>query len=433
MDVVEGSSPHERDPRFDAAFPKVDVDGVTCPNSEQLVEALMKNGFQRGRIIAVSLSHLFHDTYQAFLAPLLPLLVGKFGISLSTAGLLDVVRNLPSLFNPVLGVAVDRVPVKFFVIITPAVSAILMSFVGLAPSYGIIVLMVFVSGVNSSLFHVPGPVLVKRLSGGRTGSGMSYYMLGGELSRTLGPIIITGAISLWTLEGTWRLFPVGVAASVVLYFVLRDYSAGEGHSTAPTDTRFREVFRSLLPLFSFIGGFSVFLLAMKVSVTLYLPAYLVNKGQTLMSASLALSILQFSGAAGTLLAGSISDRIGRKATLLISAVASPSLMWLFIISGDALAIPILIAMGFFLFAPGPVVLALVQDVSSRAPAFSNGMYMTLNFLIRSLMVFVVGQLIDRIGFDLTYRMSASWAFALIPLVLLLPNKVFGKREMGQEE
>ncbi len=387
----------------------------------------MKKGFQRGRIVAVSLSHLFHDSYQAFLAPLLPLLVGKFGISLSTAGMLDVVRNLPSLLNPFLGIAVDRVPVKFFVIITPAVSAILMSFVGVAPTYGVIVLMMFVSGVNSSLFHVPGPVLVKRLAGGRTGSGMSYFMLGGELSRTLGPIVITGAITLWTLEGTWRLFPVGVAASVVLYFVLRDYNAGDGYSTEQANVSFRAVFRSLLPLFSFIGGYSLFLMAMKVSMTLYLPAYLVYHGKTLMSASLSLSILQFSGAAGTLFAGSISDRIGRKSTLLVSAIASPLLMWLFTVSGDALAIPILIAMGFFLFAPGPVVLALVQDVSSRAPAFSNGMYMTLNVLIRSLMVFVVGQLIDRTGFDLTYRIAASWAFALIPMVLLLPGKVFGKK------
>ena len=139
------------------------------------------------------------------------------------------------------------------------------------------------------------------------------------------------------------------------------------------------------------------------------------------------------GAAGTLLAGSISDRIGRKTTLLISAVASPLLMWLFLISGDVLTIPILIAMGFFLFAPGPVVLALVQDVSSKAPAFSNGMYMTLNFLIRSLMVFVVGQLIDRTGFELTYRISASWAFALIPLVLLLPDRIYGRKETHRKE
>lgn len=387
----------------------------------------MSKSFQRGRIIAVSLSHLFHDTYQAFLAPLLPLLVEKFGIPLSTAGMLDVVRNVPSLFNPFLGIAVDRVPVKFFVIITPAVSAIAMSLVGIAPTYGVVVLLVFVSGVNSSLFHVPGPVLVKRLASGRTGSGMSYFMLGGELSRTLGPIIITGAITLWTLEGTWRLFPVGVAASVALYFVLRDYNAGDGHTARHADVSFRSVFRSLLPLFSFIGGYSLFLMAMKVSMTLYLPAYLVDQGRTLMTASLSLSILQFSGAAGTLFAGSISDRIGRKATLLVSAIASPLLMWLFMVSGDALAIPVLIAMGFFLFAPGPVVLALVQDVASEAPAFSNGMYMTLNFLIRSLMVFVVGQFIDRTGFEVTYRIAASWAFLMIPIVLLLPGKVFRRK------
>ena len=382
----------------------------------------MKERFQRGRVVAVSVGHLFHDVYSSFLSPLLPLLVEKLGITLSMAGMLDVIKNSPSLFNPFLGLLVDRVAVKYFVILTPAVTATVMSLIGVAPSYAVVVIMVFVMGVSSTLFHIPSPVLIKKFSADRTGKGMSFYMLGGELSRTIGPLIITGAITIWGLEGTWRLIPVGLAASMVLYFVLREYHGDENASHNRERVKAGAAVRELAPLLSSLGGFLFFTMAVKVAVTLYLPAYLVGQGKTLMSASLFLSVLQLSGAVGTLFAGSISDRIGRRTTLLVSGLACPILMWLFLVSGEAFSIPILAVLGFFLFAPGPVLLALVQDTNSNFPSFANAIYMTMSFIIRSLMVFLVGHFTERIGFDLTYKISAIWAMGVLPFVFLIPEK-----------
>lgn len=382
----------------------------------------MRERFQRGRVIAVSVGHLFHDVYSSFLSPLLPLLVEKLGITLSMAGMLDAIKSSPSLFNPFLGLLVDRVSVKYFVILTPAVTAIVMSLIGVAPSYAVVVIMVFVMGVSSTLFHIPSPVLIKKFSADRTGRGMSFYMLGGELSRTFGPLIITGAITIWGLEGTWRLIPVGLAASLALYFVLREYRGDEDASHNCERVRAGAAVRELAPLLTSLGGFLFFTMAVKVAVTLYLPAYLVGQGKTLMSASLSLSVLQFSGAAGTLFAGCLSDRIGRRTTLLVSGVACPILMWLFLVSGDAFSIPILAALGFFLFAPGPVLLALVQDTNSESPSFANAIYMTMSFTIRSLMVFLVGHFIGRIGFDATYRIAAVWAVGVLPFMLFIPEK-----------
>ena len=48
--------------------------------------------------------------------------------------------------------------------------------------------------------------------------------------------------------------------------------------------------------------------------------------------------------------------------------------------------------------------------------------MTMSFLIRSLMVFLVGHFIERIGFDATYKISAVWAVGVLPFVLFIPEK-----------
>jgi len=382
----------------------------------------LKKRFQSGKILAVSIGHLFHDIYSSFLSPMLPLLVDKLGIPLSMAGMLDAIKNSPSLFTPFLGLLGDRVSVKYFVIFTPGITAVIMSLIGVAPSYTVVAIMIFVMGISAILFHIPSPVLIKKFSADKTGTGMSYYMLGGELSRTLGPLIITGAITIWDFEGTWRLIPFGLAASFVLYLKLKDFKMDKDPVRKQDRVKPGAAVRKLIPLLSSIGGFLFFNTSMKIAVTLYLPAYLVDQGRTLMSASLLLAVLQLSGAVGTLFAGVISDRIGRKATLLISGLACPLLMWLFMAAGDAFIIPILAALGFFLFASGPIILALVQDADCGSPSFANGLYMTIGFIIRSMIVFFVGHYIEKIGFEVTYKVSAVLAVGVLPFIFLIPEK-----------
>ena len=48
-------------------------------------------------VIAVSIAHFIHDVYSSFLAPLLPLLIEKLSMTLTQAGLLSTVMQLPAL------------------------------------------------------------------------------------------------------------------------------------------------------------------------------------------------------------------------------------------------------------------------------------------------------------------------------------------------
>jgi len=305
-----------------------------------------KKKFQFGNVLTVSFAHLSHDIYSAFLAPILPLLITKLGISLSLAGLMDIARKIPSLLNPLVGLIADRVCVRYFIIITPAITGIAMSLLGLAPSYPIVLILLLVAGISNTLFHVPSPVMIKHVSAEQTGKGMSYYMLGGELARTLGPLLITAAISWWGLEGSWRVMPLGVIASLVLYFKLRNISINKDFQKKKKETGARETFKKFIPFFIIISGITIFRAAMKLSLTLYLPTFLVKQGNTLWLAGISLAILQFSGAIGTFFAGPISDKIGRKNTLLITSLVNPVLMWIFISLNGSFMIPLLIVMGF---------------------------------------------------------------------------------------
>jgi FSR family fosmidomycin resistance protein-like MFS transporter len=97
-------------------------------------------------------------------------------------------------------------------------------------------------------------------------------------------------------------------------------------------------------------------------------------------------------------------------------------MWAFITANNVLMIPLLIIVGFLLFASGPVILALVQETNTERPAFINSIYMSINFGIGSLMVLIVGILGDKIGLELTYQICAVLALVSIPFIFILPKK-----------
>jgi FSR family fosmidomycin resistance protein-like MFS transporter len=184
----------------------------------------------------------------------------------------------------------------------------------------------------------------------------------------------------------------------------------------------RETVKELVPFFLFIVGFQLFRGGMKSALTLYLPTYLIANGESLWIAGISLSVLQLAGVAGTFGAGYISDKIGHRNLLLITAVTSPLVMWAFITASKMLMIPLLIIMGFLLFASGPVILALVQETNTERPAFINSIYMTINFGISSFMVLIVGILGDKIGLELTYQICAVLALVSIPFIFILPKK-----------
>jgi len=372
--------------------------------------------FQTANVLATSLAHFFHDVYTSFLAPLLPLLIEKLGINLFQAGTLSVFQRIPTIFNPLIGILAERVRSRFFIILTPGITGIFMSLIGVAPAYIYLVIIMVFSGLSSAFFHVPGPVMIRKVSCDRPGLGMSLFMVGGELARTAGPVIILGAVSLWGLEGTWRLAPIGIIASLVLFFRLKDIEIRQDFSKDKIKPDYMKVFRSYVPLFASVTGFTFFFGAIKSSLTIFLPTYIRFEGHSLWFAGASLAILQAAGVAGTLLAGPLADKIGNRALLRIVAIVTPFLMLLFTRVGTFWGIPVLIVLGVFLFAPSPVILSVVNNVNSRHLSFINGVYFTINFLLNAIMVMVMGKIADKIGLDMAYLLSVAIGMIAIPFI-----------------
>ena len=380
------------------------------------------SGFQTGNVLLISTAHLVHDIYSSFLAPILPLLIEKLQITYTAAGFLTVVQRAPSLLNPLMGLLADKIRVRYLLILAPAITSISMSFLGMAPNYGILVLLLLSMGIGAMCFHVPGPVMIKAVSGDRMGKGMSFYMLGGEAARAIGPLVILGAVSIWGLEGTWKLIPFGLLASVVLFFRFRKMVFHREHTGGVDRTGVRATLKGFLPFFIILAGYTISRALIRSTLMIFLPTYLTSRGGNLWFAGISLSALELTGAIGTFWGGGLSDRLGRRKMLLIVSAVSPVLGWIFLLSRGWLSIVVLLLLGFFLISAGPVVLALVQDVKSDRPAFMNSIYMTLNFLGSAGTALLVGWGSDHFGMEMTFRVAFSLSVFAVPFVWFLGDR-----------
>jgi len=375
--------------------------------------------FKTGQVLTMSASHGLHDTYSAFLPPLLPELIQRFSMANAEAGLLSAFLQLPSVFQPILGYLADRISLRYLVILAPGITATAMGLMGIAPHYALIALLLTVAGFSSAGLHAIGPVMAGRVSGDRLGRGMSFWMVGGELGRTIGPILVVSAVGWFGLEGTAWLMPGGWAASALLYFRLRGISGKP--ADLPQGLHWKDVLAQMQPFLVALALLHIVQSFSSVALTTYLPIYLKEGGASLWWTGAALSILQASGVIGALVGGSISDRFGRRRVLAIALSTSAVLIVVFLGVSAPWQAPLLALLGFFSLSTTPVIMAIVQECYPESRAMANGLYMALSFVIRSIILVVFGAISDVAGLPNTFLLSAVLLLLGLPILRLFPG------------
>ncbi|MCW8985024.1 MAG: MFS transporter, partial [Thermoanaerobaculales bacterium] len=276
------------------------------------------------KVATIAAAHAAHDTYSAFLPPLLPVFIEKLSLAKAEAGLLTVFLQGPSLLQPVIGHLGDRFDLRVIVVLTPALTAACMSLLGVASSYALIALLLVTAGGSAAVLHSLAPVIAGRLSRRRLGYGMGFWMVGGELGRTLGPILLVSAIAVLGLEGLPWLMVGGVGASALLYFGVRGTS--QVRSDQAEASNFSQAMCSMRNLLFPLSGVVIFRSFTMAAFATYLPVFLREEGASLWFAGASLSVLEAGGVIGALVGGSASDVLGRRRVLAVSFLLTPILM-----------------------------------------------------------------------------------------------------------
>jgi FSR family fosmidomycin resistance protein-like MFS transporter len=373
-----------------------------------------------GMVITLAAAHFVHDVFTAFLAPVLPLIIEKLDLSLVLAGSLAVLLQLPSLLNPWIGSFADRGGYhRAMVVAGPAGTGIFMCLIGVAPTYAALAVLLLAAGLCVAVMHVAGPVMVSQFAGGSVGRGMSYFMVGGELARTVGPLIAVQIVSVVGLEGMWKVIPVAVASSVILWWRLRGVSV-DRPETRPTGLF--SVWRRMRRIMIAVTGILMARAFMVAGLGTFLPTLLYGEGRSLWFANIALSVFELAGAVGAFTSGTLSDRLGRRRVLLAAVALTPPLMIVFLLIDGPASLAVLAAVGFVALATSPVMMAVMIENAGADRAAANGTYFMVAFAARSLVLLVVGAMGDAIGLRATFLVCAGIAALGVPFVYLIPRE-----------
>ena len=375
--------------------------------------------FQTGRVTLIAFSHFIHDIYTSCLAPLLPLIIEKLSLTLSQAGLLSTIMQVPALFNPFIGLFADNKGLaRWLVILAPTLTALPMSFLLITSSYHMLMIFLFMAGISVALYHVPSPVLIAQYSGSRKGRGMSIYMTGVEAARAVGPVFAVAAVTTLGADHFYMIVCFAILTSVLLYFTLeKEEEKTSIKKNSSLKESFKEIKHVLLPLAGIISARAF----MHASMGIFLTVLVEKETNSLWLGGAALTLYEAFGVVGVLTAGTFSDWLGRQRVLFWVLIIAPAAVLGFVYTSGILQIIMLAVTGFTVLSTTPVMLAIIQENAKNNPAAANGLFMMTSFAVRAAAVFFAGIIGDIAGLENMFIICAVIGFFAVPFLLKLKN------------
>lgn len=370
---------------------------------------------KRRRFFIHSLAHLVNDTYSGVLAPLLPLLCSKHGLSLTSAGLLVTGQTMAaSLSQPLWGWFSDRHPSRWFIVGGVFSAGFFFSLVGVAPNVSVLVAVILAGGLGVACFHPMGTALASALVGRRKGLAIALFVTAGTTGYALGPVLISGLVAVFGLGRTYlAIFPAVIMVSIWLLFGPRISPEGGSRSRHEGQDQSSAPPIPWRPL-SFLSGTSTVRAFVLLTFINFLPFHLKNLGVGFELRSLYLFTFQFGDAVGSLIGGSLSDRLGRWRVMFWSPLMSFPFLFLFLFTPGLISlIPLFIA-GVLLFASAPAVVVGSQKLMLRREAMASAMQIGFAWGTAGLLMGLVGRAGELFGI---YPVLITVAF--FPLLMTL--------------
>lgn len=374
---------------------------------------------QTGRVFLLALAHFLNDTYNGFVAPLLPILMTRIGFGLTLAAALTSIQAVfNSLSQPLFGHFADKMKRPYMTILGPLVTAVFLGSIGLCKSYLAIVVVLIFSGLGTAAFHPQASVFASRASGNRKGLGMSIFVTGGSAGHSLGPIIILPIVTMLGLQYSTLTIFYGLVISLLVFIFIPPLATAPKHVPPlkmTIKTKHRNFVLFLLWIIVTIRAFII------VAFITFIPIYLHNKNLPLLLSGSAITFFELSGAAGALFGGAASDYFGRRNVIFLSVVLSLPFLWLFLYSNGFLSFLALALSGVILYSSIPVNIVMAQELFPNKANTVSSVMMGLAWGIGGLFVTPLGSLAERIGIGSALNLVVFVGIFAALAALMLPR------------
>jgi len=357
----------------------------------------------------LALGHLVIDTNQGSLPAVLPFLKSAHGLSYAEAGTIVLVANITSsIIQPLFGYMADQTVRRWLLPLSVLLSGIGLGLTGVAPGYGVLLVLVVVMGFGVAAYHPEGYRTAASVAGDRKATALSWFSLGGNAGIALGPPLIMTLITVFGIAGSLGMIVPTVLVTAVLLAVLPTMARPTAGTPGQTQARGRNMPRAMAVLMLMVTIRSW----AQLGFTTFVPFYYIDelKADPQLIGPL-LFVFLGAGALGTVITGPLADRWGTRPFMTWVFVAATPLGVLFLLtSGGPFAIVALGLFGAALVSTFTVSVVLAQSYLPRNPGMASRLILGFAIGAGGLGVTLLGWVADHWGLP-----TVRWICALMPL------------------
>jgi FSR family fosmidomycin resistance protein-like MFS transporter len=366
----------------------------------------------------LSIGHLTVDLAQGAVPALLVFWKEKFDLSYAAAAAVVLCATIASsIMQPLFGLWSDRRGAMWLLPGGVALAGAGVAAASIAPSYGVILALVFVSGLGVAAYHPEGSKVAAWASGRKRASGMALFSIGGNFGIAFGPLLASTAVLAWGLQGGLVLL-VPAALVVVLLLVESRHLKGfapEGGMRRP-DTGEADQPGAMALLLGVCALRSV----AHFGLLTFVPLWEVAHGHGARHGSTLLSLILLSGAVGTLCAGPLADRLGRKPVLVGSLTLAAPLILTYVLVGGVVGEIAVILAGAAIVGTFGVTLVMSQEYMPRRVAMASGLSIGFSVGLGGIAAIALGAVADAIDLQTALLVVAVGPLGAVLLATALP-------------
>ncbi len=313
---------------------------------------------------------------------------------------------------------------------------------GFSQTFGQLVSAMSAARIGASPQHPVGNALISdQYPAERRGFAISAHIAGGNVGTILVPFVGAALIASIGWHATLALFgvPALVIGVLVALLVHEDHDAyrraaresGSALAHLRTVVARRDLRLILGASLVAAGGRGLDIVA--PFMLLYLRGPL---GLDETPVSLLYTLLLVGAVVGPVIAGVLSDRFGRRPTLIAYYLLSAAGILLFLAAGAnlVLLIPLLLPFGTAVFSESPVLQAYLADrVTGPMRDMAFAVYFTFAFGIGAFWALVIGTVVERFGYPIAFGvMAASYVAAAVLLAAVGASARDGEAPRGAD-
>ena len=349
---------------------------------------------QPGKVLTLSVAHLFNDWYMNYLPTLLPFLIAA-GLGVTRgAFLISIFTLTSSVVQPLFGYLVDRKNQRWLVYAGTVWMAVLLALIGVVEYYPLMLFLAAAAGLGTAAFHPQASAMVTAVSGNRRGLFQSLFIAGGNVGWAFTPLMVVPFIQFYGLAYSPVFMLPGILVALMLWWAApRSKGQPVKKPAAPLSLNLGPAFYDVTKIVLVVAVRS---LAFFGLIT-FLPIYFMERGVTAVNGSYLIFTMLFAGALGGLVGGFLSDRVGRKKVIVTSLFLATPLFYLFLASHGILAYLSLALAGASLLASFSVTVVAAQEIMVNSNATASGLMLGFGIGIGGLGVGLMGILAGFLG------------------------------------